>query len=180
LGLQLIRVDAADGGVLEYLLKKHSSESSGVRVEALREELFRDGHPEAKSGTRVQSWISFLKYVDLIRTLGSRISAMSYQYRAMLSGEKIPSNRKFVRGLKSAYAHLRAMGHGGGSPYVPIPVLRDTVSDDLGITTFTFDNKLKNTVASSNVRIVLSTPMRKKEGGIIIGKKYYYFAAVYP
>src|SRR5579864_8497832 len=84
LGLQLIRVDAADGGVLEYLLKTHSSTSSAVRVEALKEELFRDGHAEAKSGTRVQSWIAFLKYVDLIRIVGSRISAMPFQHRAMI------------------------------------------------------------------------------------------------
>jgi len=71
--------------------------------------------------------------------------------------------------------------YGRGSPYVPIPRLRESVCDDLGISSFTFDDLLKRSInLLSGYRVVPVTPMRRKAGGIFLGKKYYYFLAVYP
>ncbi len=179
LGLQLIMVDKWDGLLLSHLMRNRASVSDAITIEQLKLELYKMGHREALLGTRVAAWITFLKFVDLVRYLGNRFYARSFQYHALLKGERVPSSRKFVETLWHQYKRLRTAGEGRGSPYVPIPVARDRVCSELGITTFTFDGKLREAVRSSDARIVLSTPMRKKEGGLTIGNKYYYLVAIY-
>jgi hypothetical protein len=172
-------VDSETGGILEFLRKNHSSPSSSISVDGLKRELFSHGHPEALAGTRVSAWITLLRFVGLVRTNEDDLYyASGSQQIALLQGDPEISDKEFEQSLWARYRELKPSAR--GSPYVPIPAIREAVCNELSMSSFRFDKMLKSAIGSpGTIRVIPATPIETKEGGLTIGKKYYYFIAVY-
>jgi hypothetical protein len=178
LGYQVVLVDNLSVNLVGFLLTRHHSHQTAISVEALKRELSNEGIRNACKETPVRGWISFLVYVDLVRSVNSRYYVIQSQVKALKEGEGRPSWRQFKDALLAG-ARLLRVDLTAGSPYIPIPDLREHVSNKLGISSFTFDELIQEALSRRDIRIVLSTPMRKKSGGMTVRGKYYYFMALY-
>jgi hypothetical protein len=180
-GLQLILLDSQTAQLIPYMLAHHNSNTTAVTVLELKKELQVLGVKGADKTTPVSSWMDFLEYVDLIFSVGSRKYILSSQYRAMRNGEPKVSEAVFMNALRTSYESLLPNTY--GSPYVPIPDLREHVCRKLGISSFGFNRLLVDLAFSKqdidSVRIVLATPMRYKPYGLRVGRKYYYFVSMF-
>src|SRR5437867_7321286 len=99
---------------------------------------------------------------------------------------QVPINTKLSKGatqvdleefqnvLEKEYQVVRR--HVRGSSYVPIPELREAVCSALSLSSFRFDDMLRRAMRSSGrLMVVPATPISREEGGLTVGKKYYYF-----
>jgi len=181
LGLQLILVDSESSLLIPHMLRNHCSRDSAVAIDQLRMYLRSQGVEGADGGTRLSYWMAFLRHVELVILLNARYYIVGSQYNAMKRGEPRVPDMRFLDVLKKEYRRLLAGTY--GSPYVPIPDVREAVCNDLGISSFAFKRRLIDLTflgTRANLpRIVLATPMRKKPYGLRIGRKYYYFLAIF-
>ncbi len=108
----------------------------------------------------------------------SQCYASLSQHTAILQGDPEISNAEFEESLWNHYRLLKPLAR--GSPYVPIPTIREAVCNEFSMSSFKFDKILKSLIASPGMmRVIPATPIEPKEGGLAIGKKYYYSIAVY-
>lgn len=179
LGLQIINIDRQSGSLIEKLMAKHSAALTAVTMNQFKQELLQLGHREATRGTRVSSWLSLLRFVGLVASENGKYYANSYQFEALLKGDPDINSDEFLAVLEREY--LSVLRHVKGSTYVPIPRLRAAVCGALRISSFRFDNMLRTAIRSPGRLLLLpATPISNEEGGLTVGKKYYYFVAVYP
>ena len=90
------------------------------------------------------------------------------------------SNDTFFDYLYDSYTSLLSRFH--GSKYVPIPQLRKKVCSKryLNIPENVFDEKLIRLPFSiKGMRIAFSPPMEKRTNGVLKGKDYYYYLAIF-
>ena len=178
LAFQIIKVDERNVNLLSYLQENHYSPETGITKEKLSDELFNLGVPNAKKITPIQGWLSFFKHVDLVDKKSSKYYLIKSQLSVIKKGEKKPSKSSFANVLKECKKELRNLTK--GSPYLPIPEIRKFVCEKLQISTFTFNDMIVKFPSNyQGVRLVYATPMRRKLGGLSIGKKYYYFIGVF-
>lgn len=88
------------------------------------------------------------------------------------------SDQQFVRALHKAYKKLSS--HVTGTPYVPIPKIRDEVCRETKIWPADFDGYLqKLPKETSEYLIHLTEPMLRKPDGVRVAGKYLYYFAIY-
>jgi len=178
LGLQLINVDESTARLIPFLLENHDSARTAATISEIAAELQDLGFRGLERSTRLRGWMDFLDYVYLTRTHRGRLYILRTQYEVFKRGEKRPSMREYADALKSSYDVSRFRTY--GSPYVPIPDLREQTCGKLGITSFTFDEYLTKLVRiQAPIQLVLATPTEKVRGGITFSGKYYYLLALY-
>ena len=176
LAYQLIKIDENNAGIISYLVQNYNSATKSISVQNLKNELFSLGVTNAKMSSPVQGWIQLLEYVELVEKKGGNYYVMSSQIESIKNGEKEPTEREFAKGIEYVSKILKSPG----SPYVPIPEFRDSLCTHLGISTFTFYRKIKQFPPTyGKMRIMLATPINRAKGGITLGKKYYYYIAVF-
>lgn len=178
LGYQIIQIDKKNVNLIPYLLLKYSSKSSAVSIDTLRKELFANGVSNANKATPVAGWIRLLEYVGLVRRIGNLYYCIESEYNALLTGEQKPTKESFKQYVKEATKTLQRSTF--GSPYIPIPDIREEVCKGMKISSFTFDRMLEEISREEDLRVVFATPTRRLPGGVTIRGKYYYFIAVYP
>lgn len=178
LGYQIIKMDEEKANLIPYLLKHHNSKELSVSTQDLKQELIKIGIRGADKETRVPAWITLLEYVELIKSTKKGWYILESQYDAFKKGEKNPTTKEFAKVLQESKNELKYVTR--GSPYIPIPELREHICDKLRISTFKFDDLISQFPQNyKGVRLVFATPMRKVAGGLLIGKKYYYFIGVF-
>jgi hypothetical protein len=128
---------------------------------------------------RLLKFLLYCEYVGLLSITSGTVTLRSGQYRiSMRSGYKRLSDKQFFKLLDEEYESLRSQAE--GSPYVPIPDVRDRVCERGVISLADFDEKLKTMPKESAGYVIqLSQPMLRKPDGIIIGGKYLYYMAIY-
>ena len=131
------------------------------------------------SSDKLSKILLYYSYVGLVNREGGAATLRKKQLNALLKGVEVTlSKNEFVRALITAYKKLSSAAH--GSRYVPIPKLREAVLERTGIWPEDFYKMLQEIPKeSTNYLIHLSQPMMRKPGGIKIGEKYLYYAAIY-
>lgn len=133
---------------------------------------------------RLAKWLAYLKYVRFIDLRDANITLNPAQIEASWTANKVEvAGELFRRLLFEGYEGLKS--HAMGSVYVPIPDLRRYVAKHLleqgtPISEAQFDDLLRQQprVTEEHV-ILLSPPGRRSDGGIWIGKDYYYYVSIY-
>ena len=88
------------------------------------------------------------------------------------------SNEDFFKSLHEAYQGLLVETR--GSPYVPIPKVRDEVCKETGIWPADFDKSLVAMPKETPEYLVhLSEPMLRQSDGIRLGGKYLYYIGIW-
>lgn len=196
-GKQLLRVYLADGEVsfkkalARHFLKLDKDEWAGVifelqklnrtvSVEELLHHLKREPYDEPHmSHDRLTKFLWYYAYVGLVKFDGKMVELRQRQLENCLQGLDIKiSNEEFIHALIEQYEKLR--GGAQGSPYIPIPDLRDEVCEKTGIWLDYFDTMLERIPKeTSEYMIHLTQPMLRKAGGIRIAGKYLYYIAIF-
>jgi len=127
---------------------------------------------------RTKRWLTYLNYVELV-TDSSGLKLNDAILRIDMSNKSLVLSRnEFVSLLSQKYREIRM-----GSPdlvYVPIPQIRDAVCQAKpGMLKEDFYDLLKETIGGKDLRILLSEPMTRQEGGMWMGQKYYYYISLY-
>lgn len=131
------------------------------------------------SSDKLSKILVYYSYVGLVNREGGTATLRKKQLNMLLKGVEVTlSKNEFVRALRTAYEKLSSAAH--GSPYVPIPKLKEAVCKRTDIWPDDFYRMLQEIPKeSSDYLIHLSQPMLRKPGGIKIGEKYLYYAAIY-
>jgi hypothetical protein len=140
------------------------------------------------SRDKLRKMLLYYSYVGLVKIEGRNITLREKQLKALLEGIDVElSDEEFIKALATAYEKLRATSSAeklsptlSASPYVPIPDLRETVCEMTGIWPDEFYRRLEAIPKETDSYLIhLSQPMMRKPGGIRIGGKYLYYAAIY-
>ena len=177
LALQALQRDEATAGLVPFLIYKHSSLPTRTTTPSLKRELAAIGVSGTESQTRLLGWIDLLSYVGLVQRLDEEFYVLPYQVDIVKRGEKHPSQPVFESEVRKACGELAVGQH--GSKYVPIPGVRDLVCTRKKVSQKQFNDKLTLMYSRSIPGVVFATPRGKREGGIKIGKKYFYYIAVF-
>ena len=142
-------------------------------------DIFSSAYNIYASLDKLRRILAYYSYVGLVKREGGTATLRKKQLNALLKGvETRLSVKEFVRALIAVYERLSSATH--GSPYVAIPELREGVCDRTGIWPDDFYRMLKEIPKeSSDYLIHLSQPMLRKRGGVKMGEKYLYYAAIY-
>lgn len=126
---------------------------------------------------RLKKFLLYLSYVGLVSFNDQRVKLLKSQVDICLQGLEIRlSKKKFTHILIEKYKELKDVI---GSPYVPIPELKDKVSEEMPGAWYEFDDLLKSIPKETPRYLIhLSQPMLRKSGGIKIGDKYFYYVAI--
>jgi len=178
LGYQIIYVDRNSANITSYLLMNHNTPETAISVSTLREELHRAGMKNATKVTPVQGWIRLMDYVSIVRKTKKGFYIIRSQFQVLKDGEVRPTATLIRKVFIETARKLKGMTQ--GSPYIPIPEFREHACAQLRISSFTFDEIVRQFLSDKQLRIVLSTPIRRVSGGITMNGKYYYFMAIYP
>jgi len=166
--------------------KPVSRDDLGTRLWAkYRSQLAEQGLTPAMLADRLAKWLAYLEYVRFIDLRDTNIMLNPAQIEASLAANKVEvTDELFRRLLFEGYEQLKSCTM--GSVYVPIPDLRRCVAGHLleqgmPISEAQFDDLLRQQprVMEEHV-ILLSPPGRRSDGGIWIGKNYYYYVSIYP
>ncbi len=132
----------------------------------------------ALSSDRLRKFINYYAYVGLLKFEGDIIQLRHRQLSMVEKGlEPAISDQDFVDSLLASYRSLSPERY--GSPYVPIPELRETVCADLDIWPDDFDKMLRQIPKeNSHYLIHLTQPMSRQTGGIELSGKYLYYIAI--
>jgi len=99
-------------------------------------------------------------------------------YSLMTGLELRLSDQQFIQALHKAYKKF-SIGL-IGSPYVPIPNVRDEVCRDTKIWPSDFDRRLQRLPKETSEYLIhLTEPMLRKPDGIRVAGKYLYYFAIY-
>jgi len=161
--------------ILSYLRDSNKKHSSSELLDILRQRSPDSGINEE----RLTKFLLYCEYVGLVYIRNRSVTLRTSQYKiSKQSTYKQLNNREFFKVLYEQYELLRSQGE--GSPYVPIPDIRDSVCERSGIWLDDFDKKLKDIPKeTSDYLIQLTQPMVRKPKGITIGGKYLYYIAIY-
>lgn len=148
-------------------------------------QLAEQGLTRTMLADRLAKWLAYLEYVRFIDLLDANITLNPAQIEASLAVNKVEvADELFRRLLFEGYEELKS--HVMGSAYVPIPDLRRYIAERLleqgtPISEAQFNDLLRQQprVTEEHV-ILLSPPGRRSDGGIWIGKNYYYYVSIYP
>ena len=179
----LLRLDRIDDRGLVDLIFDLQTEGKNVTLEKLAQEL-RDRWSEMNNFlNRIDRWLGYLRYADLIIKDGGRISVNQAQISACemgTSGTEI-SEGEFSAVLKEEYRKIKASGK--GLTHVPIPMIRNAVQrrfKSKGMWSWDFDALLARIPKETDRYILqLSPPMVREEGGLELNKRYYYYLSIY-
>ena len=161
--------------ILGYLRDSNKKHSTSELLDILRQR-----SPDSMiNDERLTKFLLYCEYVGLVYTRNRSVTLRISQYEISTRNTyKQLSDREFFNILHQQYELLRSQGE--GSPYVPIPDIRDTVCERSGIWLDDFDKKLRNIPRETDDYLVqLTQPMVRKPKGITIGGKYLYYIAIY-
>lgn len=127
---------------------------------------------------KLRKFINYYAYVGLLNFERGLIKLRQRQLHMVEKGlEPMISEQDFVGSLLASYKTLGPEKY--GSPYVPIPELREAVCEEMYIWPDDFDKMLKQIPKeSSHYLIHLTQPMSRKAGGIKFHEKYLYYIAI--
>ena len=165
------------------ILRLIESQGGRVGAEKIASLLVTQFHPESESEfrelrDRLKRWLGFLEHVELVYedhgiSLNSEVLELAVSKKSFAI-----TLQEFSKLLVQEYEHLRS-----GNPsmiYVPIPTVRDEVCRAKpGMLTDDFYEMLKQARENGVVRMLLSEPMTRQEGGMRLGEKYYYYISIY-
>ena len=143
-------------------------------------DIFCSKYPESGiNEDRLSKFLLYCGYAGLVTIKNNFVTLRKTQYDiSTKSIDKRLTDNEFLYLLHKQYELLRSESK--GSPYVPIPDLRDSVCESSGIWLTYFDDKLRDIPKETdNYMIQLSQPMVRKPDGISIGGKYLYYIAIY-
>jgi len=128
---------------------------------------------------RLTKFLLYCQYVGLVSVKDHSIFLRAGQYeRCTRDSYRQVGNKEFFRLLYEAYELLRSPGQ--GSPYVPIPDVRDNVCERGGIWSDDFNKKLIDIPKETKDYVIqLTQPMVRKPNGVAMGSKYLYYIALY-
>ncbi|MFX0135553.1 MAG: hypothetical protein ACFFDN_18050 [Candidatus Hodarchaeota archaeon] len=170
----LLWIDSEDGNVISTLQK-----SSPLSIKELINKIQLS---EQTTLDRLKKWLNYLKFVELVKLESDRVIIRNSQLEASLKKKNLQfQENEFIDVLLSEYKQIR--NENVGMAYIPIPAIRDKVCEkfsDRGMWTWDFD-KLLITLPRETDKYILqfTQPMERKEGGIYIGKRYYYFLHIH-
>jgi len=161
--------------ILGYLRESNKKHTFSELLDTLRQRAPDSGI----NNERLTKFLLYCEYVGLVYIRNRFVALRASQYKiSVQSTYKQLSDKEFFRLLHQQYELLRSRGE--GSPYVPIPDLRDSVCEKGEIWLDDFDKKLKNIPKETDDYLVqLTQPMVRKPKGITIGGKYLYYIAIY-
>jgi hypothetical protein len=127
---------------------------------------------------RMNRWIGYLRFVEIISDTNDLKLNQTVLQLDMNRRPLSVSQKEFLRLLSQKYKELRR-----GNPditYVPIPLIRDAVClAKPGMLSDDFYEMLREAKNGKHVRMLLSEPMTRQEGGLRLGDKYYYYFSLY-
>ena len=128
---------------------------------------------------KLRKVLLYYEYVGLLAIEGKTIKIRKPIFRNLVKGVDVKvSNSKFIEALIKSYDKLQPKS--GGNPYIPIPALREAVCEQLGFWPDDFYRLLEEIPKETSEYLIhLSQPMIRKLGGIRLGDKYLYYAAIY-
>lgn len=170
----LLQIDKANGDVTGILQK-----SPSLSIKELSDRVNSSGRTTLD---RLRKWLNYLKFVDLVKFENEKVILRSSQLNACTEKEHLKVEEdKFVQTLINVYEEIRR--ENTGLVYVPIPMIRDGVCErfkDKGMWTWDFDEMLVSLPRETETYILQFTqPMERKEGGISIGNRYYYYLHIH-
>jgi len=185
LGFVVYRVDRRTSSLVE-ILKELAKKSEIVQFSSLVETLknrwsIKKDKDKRVLVDRLKRWLLYLAYVNFVGYKGNYIMIQKPIIESAAKGESLDlSTSMFTRILLKEYERLLKK-KGGGSPYVSIPELRDVVCKEIpGMLKDEFYDYFRSIkFATNKYSIMLSEPMLRREGGIRIGNKYYYYVSIY-
>lgn len=180
-GVILYRVDEKKGSVIRNLLKlveKRSTTELLRFTHKLKEKFEVKTEKETRVlRDRLKRWLHYLEYVEFVKQEGEIIKVNRAVLESCVKGKrvKIPT-QQFTDLLIRKYKELARKE---GSPYVPIPKLRNAVCEETGMLKDGFYDTLRSIKFTTDKYVImLSEPMLRQKGGINFGNKYYYYIFV--
>jgi hypothetical protein len=140
----------------------------------------RRKYPELNiDSDKLRKFLSHLEYTGLVTRNGGRVRLRELLLENILRNlEAKLSDTDFFNTVHDCYRRL--LSGAGGSPYVPIPELRDEVCKETGMWPSDFDKSLVSMHKETQGYIVhLSQPMLRQAGGIRLGDRYVYYIAIF-
>ena len=127
--------------------------------------------------SKLMKYLAYLEYAGLVSTKKGEIALRKPLYENTLAGlQKDTSLDEFLKALFEGYEELRKRQT---SSYVPIPEVKDTVVEKLGIWPDQFDEWLRKIPKETNEYLIhLTQPMVRESGGLEIAGKYFYYISV--
>lgn len=161
--------------ILGYLRESNKKHTFSELLDTLRQRAPDSGINDE----RLTKFLLYCEYVGLVYIRNRFVALRISQYKiSTRSTYRQLSNKEFFKVLYEEYELLRSQGE--GSPYVPIPNVRDRVCERSGIWLDDFDKTLKNIPKETDDYLVqLTQPMVRKPEGITISGKYLYYIAIY-
>lgn len=161
--------------ILGYLRQSNMKHTFAELLETLRSQV-----PDCLiNEERLTKFLLYCQYVGLVSVENRFVALRVSQYeRSTHNSYKELNNKEFFKLLYEEYKKLRPQGE--GSPYVPIPDIRDAVCERSGVWLDDFDQQLKDLPKETQDYLIqLTQPMVRKPNGITIGSKYLYYIAMY-
>lgn len=171
-----VRLDNDNG--MSVLFKVEALGGS-VAIEVLLAQLGTAQPESSLTEDRLRKFLLYCSYLDLVKLENGKVELRQAHFRNILRGTdvRIPDDQ-FLEVLTQEYEKLRVGIH--GSPYIAIPGLRDAVCEVTGISPDYFDKKLVEVPKETPEYLIhLTEPMQRKSGGLRLGGRYLYYAAIY-
>jgi hypothetical protein len=148
-----------------------------ISIELLLRTVLGEYPVSAIDKSKLRKYLAYLEYVGLISTKNGKIVLRKTLYEITVAGlQKDTSLDQFLKALFEGYEELRKKQT---SSYVPIPEVKDTVVEKLGIWPDQFDEWLKKIPKETNEYLIhLTQPMVRESGGLEIVGKYFYYICV--
>jgi len=171
-----VRLDRDEGICVLFELRRMGGSAS---IEGLAIRLRTKNPGSIVTEDRLRKFLLYCNFLNLVKNGEGKTDLRELQFRNSLHGIDISlSDKEFEEVLVKEYDELHAKMH--GNPYVAIPDLRDSVCEATGISPDYFDKKLQEiSKETSSYLIHLTEPMQRKSGGIRLGDRYLYYAAIY-
>lgn len=175
LAKHLIKLDQDRWGGLIFKIDKLGDNTTDNQV--LNE---MEGRQEGQlTKDKLRKALLYYEYVGLLAIEGKIIKLRKPIFKNLVTGVDVKvSSSQFVEALIKSYDRLQP--ESGGNPYIPIPALREAVCEELRFWPDDFYELLEEIPKETSEYLIhLSQPMVRKLGGIRLGDKYLYYAAIY-
>lgn len=137
-------------------------------------------YPDIKlSSDKLRKLLLHYVYTGLVALEGETILLREALLESISTGLEVKlSDEQFLEALNKAYKELSSDFL--GSPYVPIPKIRDMVCRETKMWPVDFDRYLERLPRETSEYLIhLTEPMLRKPGGLRLAGKYLYYLAIY-